>query len=87
MQEQDPAETGCGNPVLAGFFKRGEYHMSASKQTAFDYIDEKAGVITDVSDKIWDYAELFFKRVQIRRSLRKGIKRRGIHRGSPIRQY
>ena len=32
--------------------------MSASKQTAFDYIDEKAGVITDVSDKIWDYAEL-----------------------------
>ena len=32
--------------------------MSASKQTAFDYIDEKSGVITDVSDKIWDYAEL-----------------------------
>ena len=46
---------------LAGFFKRGEYHMSASKQTAFDYIDEKAGVITDVSDKIWDYAELSFR--------------------------
>lgn len=32
--------------------------MSASKQTAFDYIDEKSGVIADVSDKIWDYAEL-----------------------------
>ena len=32
--------------------------MAASKQTAFDYIDEKSGVITDVSDKIWDYAEL-----------------------------
>ena len=42
---------------LAGFLK-GEHDMSASKQTAFDYIDEKSGVITDVSDKIWDYAEL-----------------------------
>ena len=39
---------------LAGFLK-GEHDMSASKQTAFDYIDEKSGVITDVSDKIWDY--------------------------------
>ena len=40
--------------------------MSASKQTAFDYIDEKSGVITDVSDKIWDYAVAFPERVQIR---------------------
>ncbi|MFR4784673.1 MAG: hypothetical protein ACLUAR_18875 [Pilosibacter sp.] len=54
--------------------------MSASKQTAFDYIDEKAGVITDVSDKIWDYAELSLREYKSGDLLRKGIKRRGIHR-------
>ena len=28
------------------------------KKEFLDYIDEKKDVITDVSDKIWEYAEL-----------------------------
>ena len=60
-----PAQADFLESCLAGFLK-GEHDMSASKQTAFDYIDEKSGVITDVSDKIWDYAELSPERVQIR---------------------
>ncbi len=32
--------------------------MTEGKKKILDYIDEKADVITDASDKIWEYAEL-----------------------------
>lgn len=63
---------------LAGFLK-GEHDMSASKQTAFDYIDEKSGVITDVSDKIWDYAELSLREYKSGELYAKVLKEEGIY--------
>ncbi|NLT40429.1 MAG: amidohydrolase [Clostridiales bacterium] len=35
--------------------------MTDNKQFVFDYIDNNAGVFTDVSRKIWEYAELSLK--------------------------
>lgn len=32
--------------------------MTEGKKKALDYIDEKAGVVTDTADQIWDFAEL-----------------------------
>ena len=32
--------------------------MTESKKQVVNYIDEKADIIIDTSDKIWDYAEL-----------------------------
>lgn len=38
--------------------------MTEEKKKILDYIDEKADVITEVSDKIWEYAELSLREFQ-----------------------
>ena len=38
--------------------------MTESKKNILSYIDEKSEVIIDVSDKIWEFAELSLREFQ-----------------------
>lgn len=44
--------------------KRDKRRNRMNKKQVQDYIDENAKIFTDVSDKIWEYAELSLKEFQ-----------------------
>ena len=40
----------------------------ADKQKYMDWLDEHAGIFSDISDKIWEYAELSLMEYQLLRN-------------------
>ena len=58
--------------------------MGADKKEFLDYIDEKQDVITDVSDKVWEYAELSLMEYQSAKLYCEILKKEGFHVETPV---
>ncbi len=58
--------------------------MTETRKNVLSYIDEKASVITDVSDRIWDYAELSLREYQSAKLYVKVLQEEGFSVESPF---